>query len=386
MDPVSGEASLLSLLGLDAEQDSVYRLLVDRPDSEPATLAHPTAAPETVLRALTGLVESGLASAERDGDTVRYRAASPVLALAPLLESRRTALHRVEHFVTELSERHRAAHARTSGAPVEVLSGAAAIRRRLVTMQREARHEVRSMVPAMRAAAVITFEDNFDEAERDSMRRGLTLRSVVARSWLEDPNATNWLARLAADGQRIVVIDDVPIKLIIMDGECALLPLDPERDETEDPVALVVHRSGLLTALMSLFEQYFEKGWRVSTASGEESPADDAGRLDPVDRQIVALLHVGLTDSAIARQLGMGHRTVQRRLHALMEAVGAATRFQLGWHAARSGWLDDGTTRPPTASPDRVTHALTGPHVTAQAALLRLGGFAPQPIPCKRNL
>lgn len=143
MDPVSGEASLLSLLGLDAEQDSVYRLLVDRPDSEPATLAHPTATPETVLRALTGLVESGLASAERDGDTVRYRAASPVLALAPLLESRRTALHRVEHFVTELSERHRAAHARTSGAPVEVLSGAAAIRRRLVTMQREARHEVR---------------------------------------------------------------------------------------------------------------------------------------------------------------------------------------------------------------------------------------------------
>lgn len=59
-----------------------------------------------------------------------------------------------------------------------------------------------------------------------------------------------------------------------------------------------------------------------------------------MDRQIVSLLYVGLTDAAIARQLGMGHRTVQRRLQSLMVEVGAATRFQLGWRAARSGWLD----------------------------------------------
>ncbi|MFB7372103.1 hypothetical protein ACFC0D_19925 [Streptomyces sp. NPDC056222] len=341
MESVSGDASLLALLGLDAEQDSVYRLLVDRPDSDPAALGHPTADPETVLRALTGLVERGLASAERDGDHVRYRAASPVLALGPLLESRRTALHRVEHFVTELAERHRAAHTRSSGAPIEVLSGAAAIRRRLIAMQREARYEVRSLVPVIREPTVIGFEDKYDEVERDSMRRGLTLRAVVARSWLEDAHAAHWLAGLVADGQQIAVTDELPIKLIIMDDECALLPLDPVRDETEEPVALVVHRSGLLTALISLFEQHFEKGWRLSTDPGEESLTDAAGRLDPIDRQIVALLHVGLTDSAIARQLGMGHRTVQRRLHALMDAVGAATRFQLGWHAAESGWLDE---------------------------------------------
>ncbi|MFE9310648.1 hypothetical protein ACIQCF_23520 [Streptomyces sp. NPDC088353] len=61
----------------------------------------------------------------------------------------------------------------------------------------------------------------------------------------------------------------------------------------------------------------------------------------------LALLHVGLTDAAIARQLGMGHRTVQRRLHALMMEVGAATRFQLGRHAARSGWLDETPANPP---------------------------------------
>ncbi|MET8569970.1 hypothetical protein [Streptomyces sp. NPDC004783] len=70
---------------------------------------------------------------------------------------------------------------------------------------------------------------------------------------------------------------------------------------------------------------------------------DDLGgrRPDCVDRRIVALPHVGLTDAAIARQLGLGHRIVQRRLQALMARVGAATRFPLGRYAARSGRLDE---------------------------------------------
>ncbi|WP_318211116.1 MULTISPECIES: helix-turn-helix transcriptional regulator [unclassified Streptomyces] len=337
--PPAPDSSLLSLLGLDADQDAVYRLLVDRPASTPASVTEPGADPGVVVRALQGLVDRGLASAERDGDGVRYRAASPVLALGPLLESRRSALHRVEHFVSELAERHRAAQSRTGGAPVEVLTGAAAIRRRLVEMQRKARHEVRSLVPAMGRPVAITFEDNVDEVERETMRRGVVVRSVVARAWLEEPRAARWLTTLASEGQRIAVTESLPIKLVMVDDDAALLPLDPERDETvEEPVALVVHRSGLLTALISLFEQYFALGRELNPAVlGSES--DGPGPLDPVDRQIVALLHVGLTDAAIARQLGIGHRTVQRRLHELMESVGAATRFQLGWHAAESGWL-----------------------------------------------
>jgi DNA-binding NarL/FixJ family response regulator len=34
----------------------------------------------------------------------------------------------------------------------------------------------------------------------------------------------------------------------------------------------------------------------------------------------------------------MSLRSVQRRISTLMTKVGAATRIQLGWHAARNGW------------------------------------------------
>ncbi|MFB4420245.1 helix-turn-helix transcriptional regulator [Streptomyces sp. QL37] len=335
--PVAGPAdsSLLTLLGLEEAEDVVYRLLVDRPDCEPAALEGALSGP-VVAQALESLVERGLASAGRpddDGTAVRYRAASPVLALGSLLESRRAALRQVESFVGDLTERHRSAQAHASGVPVEVLTGPAAIRRRLLTMQRQAVSEVCTLVPTRHAPEVLTCEDNHAEADAELTRRGVTVRSVVERAGLEHPATAAVLASCVALGQHISVTDRLPIKLVIVDRRVALLPLNPER-ETE-PVALVVHRTGLLTALCSLFEEHFEKGWRLS---GSDAGREDA--LAPVDREIVALLHIGLTDAAIARQLGMGHRTVQRRLRALMDEVGAATRFQLGWHAARAGWLE----------------------------------------------
>ncbi|GED89574.1 TrmB family transcriptional regulator [Streptomyces sp. 6-11-2] len=96
--PDPTDASLLTQLGLSPRESAVYRLLVDRPDSDPDALADlSTGRPAEVARALDILVERGLANADRtDESPPRYRAASPVLALGPLLESRRTALHRVE--------------------------------------------------------------------------------------------------------------------------------------------------------------------------------------------------------------------------------------------------------------------------------------------------
>ncbi|MEV5604141.1 hypothetical protein AB0L33_22100 [Streptomyces sp. NPDC052299] len=336
------ESALLTLLGLGPEEDAVYRLLVDRPESEAEILSQHLDG-LAVEQALASLVERGLAGADRpDADgPVRYRAAPPVLALGPLLESRRSALHRVESLVGDLSERHRSAQMYGAGAPVEVLSGPTAVRRRLVTLQRQARSEVCTFVPARHMPALLSFEDNHEEADAEMMRRGVTVRSVVERAWLEHPATVALMDACLAQGQQISVTDRLPTKLVIVDRSVALLPLDPDRES--DPVALVVHRTGLLTALISLFETHFEKG-RLLLAPGAGPDAESP--LAAVDRQILALLHVGLTDAAIARQLGMGHRTVQRRLHTLMDEVGAATRFQLGWHAARAGWLPEPSDNP----------------------------------------
>jgi DNA-binding NarL/FixJ family response regulator len=60
--------------------------------------------------------------------------------------------------------------------------------------------------------------------------------------------------------------------------------------------------------------------------------------IDDLDAQVLALLLSGLTDQAIAGQLRLSLRTVQRRISQLMIKAGVATRIQLGWHAAQKGW------------------------------------------------
>jgi DNA-binding NarL/FixJ family response regulator len=60
---------------------------------------------------------------------------------------------------------------------------------------------------------------------------------------------------------------------------------------------------------------------------------------NPVESQMVAaLLLAGLTDQAVASQLDLSLRTLQRRLRHLMDAAGVQSRMQLGWYAARHDW------------------------------------------------
>ena len=116
------------------------------------------------------------------------------------------------------------------------------------------------------------------------------------------------------------------------------MPLTPDDPETE-PTFMVVHRSGLLAALIALFESLWERAFELSALTAQP-PGDGHSPLPPADAQLISLLLAGLTDKAIAGQLGLSIRTVHRRISALLERAQVSTRMQLGWHAAQHGWLD----------------------------------------------
>ncbi|MET4657256.1 DNA-binding NarL/FixJ family response regulator [Streptomyces sp. PvP037] len=59
-----------------------------------------------------------------------------------------------------------------------------------------------------------------------------------------------------------------------------------------------------------------------------------------VDVVIVRLLYQGLGDAAIGRRLGLGHRTVQRRIQQLMRRWGVPGRVALGARAQELGLFD----------------------------------------------
>lgn len=64
------------------------------------------------------------------------------------------------------------------------------------------------------------------------------------------------------------------------------------------------------------------------------SPTDE-------ERAVASLLVTGMTDEMAARRLGLSRRTFRRRLKALMDKLGARSRFQAGFMLAGTGWVTD---------------------------------------------
>jgi DNA-binding NarL/FixJ family response regulator len=102
--------------------------------------------------------------------------------------------------------------------------------------------------------------------------------------------------------------------------------------------SMLVQSSGLLDALVALFEAIWDQAYPLLSNISGDGVLERRAELDELDSHILALLLTGMTDEAVAGQLGTSRRTVQRRIHQLMVKAGADTRIELGWYAARKGW------------------------------------------------
>jgi DNA-binding NarL/FixJ family response regulator len=88
----------------------------------------------------------------------------------------------------------------------------------------------------------------------------------------------------------------------------------------------------MVRALAALADLFWDLGSPLSRTSS-------ARTAESRDQTILALLATGAPDATIARQTGVSQRTVERRVRALMDQLGAGTRFQAGVQAARRGLI-----------------------------------------------
>ncbi|MFJ2744725.1 LuxR C-terminal-related transcriptional regulator [Streptomyces sp. NPDC087440] len=167
--------------------------------------------------------------------------------------------------------------------------------------------------------------------DRAALDRGVIMRGLYLESIRNHPPTRDHVRWLTDNGTEIRTTPVLPLTLLIFDRETALLPVDPEQ---RGAGALVVTGTGILTALLALFEQFWDSG----TPFGGR-PQDEDGELASADQELLRLLAKGLTDEAAGRQLGVSQRTVRRRIAELTDRLGAGSRFQAGVLAGRRGWL-----------------------------------------------
>ncbi|MEJ8632759.1 transcriptional regulator TrmB [Streptomyces sp. MS2.AVA.5] len=328
---------MLDVLGLEPDDERVYRELLGRPNS-PAVLLSDllVLAQASVDKSLSRLVEWGLATRSSDD---RFTAAPPAMALGALISQRRDGLRTAEQALVTFAEEHRAAMTGSSITDlIEVVTGVDAIRHRFLQVQQAAGTQVRSFI----TAPFVALPPDENTAEPMALGRGVLFRAVLDRAVLAEPGIITDAIESLRNGVQLRVADHLPMKLVLADADLGLVPLAVT--PAGEPGAVLLHRSGLLDALDALFETVWRSAHPLElsgTGVGSE-PAVTFGPPGPseLDRRILALLLAGLTDLTAATQLGLSPRTLHRRLRHLMDMAGVRSRMQLGAYAVRNGWAE----------------------------------------------
>jgi DNA-binding CsgD family transcriptional regulator len=178
----------------------------------------------------------------------------------------------------------------------------------------------------------VDISDDQENRQRAARRGAPVTRGIYSPQAFEHPGMLAHTRRAIADGEQARLVQ-VPVKLAVADARTAILPLVSDEDQAVES-ALVVHPSALLDALVGLFETL----WRAAVPLRLSTEGLEQEREAP-DAEVLALLAVGMKDDAIARQLGLSPRTVQRRVQVLSERLGARTRFHAGFLAAQHDLL-----------------------------------------------
>jgi DNA-binding CsgD family transcriptional regulator len=242
------------------------------------------------------------------------------------LETRRRELEDAQTVIAGLAAAHdRPALASEHGAALEVIPGP-----RVVAVFQQAigstvgliRHFIKSTgtIPARDEPLV-----RWAQAQ---VAQGRELRTIYPSSFLLEDNVPgrSWVHEWADVGEQQRVLEEVPHAFTVF-GDELVLACTEWGVVTDDLVAV---RSPLL---VRAFSALFDDAWRLGLPVPQTTYDDVAA-----DR-LLTMLASGLKDEAIARYLGVSLRTVRRRVAALMEELGAQTRFQLGSAAERRGLL-----------------------------------------------
>lgn len=326
---------MLEPIGLGSFEERVYRFVLRSGGATAAEVAQGVdASTRDAGRVLRELEQMGLVSRLPERPR-RFTAVAPDVALEVLITARQQELERVRRHAEDLLEefRNQADH-RRSREFVEVVSSPDAIYQRFLQMQRTARDQMRIFDRPPYARAGL----NPDELEL--LAEGIRYRVIYDRLALDHPGQLDLLEQLMDAGEDARVVPTLPMKLIIADRRLAIVPLyvdDPESRELRIEEALLVHPGALLNNLVENFEILWERAVPLRGAGDAESSGPDP--VSDEDSRILRFMAAGMKDEAIAHQLEMGARTLQRRIARLLDLLGAETRFQAGIQASRLGWI-----------------------------------------------
>ena len=167
-----------------------------------------------------------------------------------------------------------------------------------------------------------------DAPEWQALERGTRLRTIYHPGF--DAHRLKELTLFATKGEESRTAP-VPMKLVIVDAELAIIPSMRSYLPGHELRMSVVRHPSLVEALQWQFDAIWDTAVPIIASTYTES--------DPRRQMLMSLLMTGSTDQAIASNLGINVRSVRRWIAELMDELGVSTRLQLGAAMVRAEYI-----------------------------------------------
>jgi DNA-binding NarL/FixJ family response regulator len=158
------------------------------------------------------------------------------------------------------------------------------------------------------------------------LARGVRVRIICQHRSRADLTTRMNIKTVSAAGAVVRTVSHLPRAAVVFDRSVAVLLGSTEGQ----PAASRVCNAEVVQFLLDVFNHLWDSATPVECfESGYAEVADD------LRRTIASLMAKGFTDEVLARKLGMSVRTCRRHIAALMQDLGAVSRFQAGVEAGR---------------------------------------------------
>jgi DNA-binding CsgD family transcriptional regulator len=318
-------------LGLDRMAEMVYRQLLGNPAWGVKDIAdHLQVRELDVQRAVSRLMDLSLVL--QDPESERVRTAKPDASLGGMLESIEGDLLRRQRQVTraKIAVALLAAQWENSRSEdsFERLNQRGEIEARICELASVSRFEFITLLHEGNMPCAAQLDQKLIE---EAVLRGVEFRQVWETRTQEDSTAMAYAQSLVAHGVRIRATPTLPLTMVVMDREIALVPTGPP---TVNQGMIQIRATGVVMALVSLFEQIWSTSAGFESGSGQDE-------LSRTECELLYLLAKGYTDQRAANSMNLSLRTVRRLMSDLLNKLGARSRFQAGVYASRQGWLNE---------------------------------------------
>jgi hypothetical protein len=249
---------VLELIGLNRTDEAVYILSLHRPTWSAARLSKELGlTEETVVRSRETLIARGLLRPD-PLDPTQVIPLGPDLILDSLMaEEEARAAQRREQVARARAELSALVTdyltVRTEGhGGIERLEGVHNVRLRLAELARATEREVLSFHPeGPQSGESLRTCLPLDLA---ALRRGVAMRAIYLHEIATDEATWDYVQQVVAEGAQVRTTANLPTRLTIIDQSIAVVPAE---QNVPGGSALVIHGTGILTALLALFERHW---------------------------------------------------------------------------------------------------------------------------------